>query len=123
MGTWGSGNFEDDTAADFLTIYTSDLIDEISKVIDDKNKIEPDEYEGVSLPCKIEILTMITEKKWVSCVCPSIEEVESWKQKYLKVYDEYNCSDVEYMDFILERRKIIEKTFENYKRVIEDYEE
>ena len=112
MGTWGSGNFEDDTAADFIYMFTSDIIDEISKIIDDKNAIEPDEYEGVALPCKIEILTMITEKEW-GCLCayPSIEEVEEWKKKYLKVYDEYNISNVEYMDFILKRRRIINNTF------------
>ena len=117
MGTWGSGNFEDDTAADFIHMFTSDIIDEISKIIDDKNAIEPDEYEGVALPCKIEILTMITEKEW-GCYAPSIEEVEEWKKKYLKVYDEYNISNVEYMDFILKKRRIINNTFDNYKLAI-----
>lgn len=121
MGTWGTGNFEDDTSADFLSEYTYDLIKEIEEIIKQKEEIEPDEYEGIILPCKIEILTMITEKNFVGCSCPTIEKVDFWLTKYLSVYDEYYTLYTDNINFIKQRREVIKNTFSKYKVAIQVY--
>lgn len=120
MGTWGKGNFENDTAADFLSIYTSELISEIQEIIDQPREIEPDEYEGVALPCKIEILTILTKQGWAGCMHPGEKTVELWKKKYLSVYDGYVKSET-YSEFNKERRKLIQHTFDEYVLSISKY--
>lgn len=43
MGTWGKGNFDDDTAADHLSVVTARLIGEIDKALAGSTvEIEPD---------------------------------------------------------------------------------
>jgi len=120
MGTWGFGNFEDDTAADFFSIYTSELINEINNVIDKSEEIEPDEYEGVALPCKVEILTTLTKQKWVGCTHPDIQIVKDWCEKYLTVYDTYYIDTKDNLTYIQKRRETIQNTFDNYILAISD---
>ena len=113
MGTWGKGNFDNDTAADFLSIHTSELISEIEGIIDQPEEIEPDEYEGVALLCKIEILTILTKQGWVGCVHPNAATIRLWKEKYLFVYDNYRGLEDD-VEFNKERRKLIQHTFDEY---------
>ena len=50
MGTWGSGNFDDDKAADHLSIITARLLQEVvDAMAGDRVEIEPDEYWGVAV--------------------------------------------------------------------------
>jgi hypothetical protein len=56
MGTWGHGNFDDDTAADHLSDLTGKLLGDIQKAMEgDPVEIEPDEYWGVAVPCNLEL--------------------------------------------------------------------
>lgn len=51
MGTWGSGNFDNDTSADHLAIITDRLIAEVTEAMaGDPVDIEPDEYWGAAIP-------------------------------------------------------------------------
>lgn len=54
MGTWGTGNFDDDTAADHLSILVSRLVREVTDAMaGDPVALEADEYWGVAVPCNL----------------------------------------------------------------------
>jgi hypothetical protein len=42
MGTWGAGNFEDDTALDYLGDFAKAIIKEIERGMSDPRSLEPD---------------------------------------------------------------------------------
>jgi hypothetical protein len=63
MGTWGHGNFDDDTPAEHLWALTDQLVKEVSTAMADPKKIEPDEYWGCAVPSNVEILNVIARQK------------------------------------------------------------
>jgi hypothetical protein len=88
MGTWGPGNFDDDTAADHLSSITARLRDEIVKAMAEGDvELEPDEYWGVAVPCNVELLALLAEQHWVGVVLPDAATVTEWKRRYLAVWD------------------------------------
>lgn len=58
----GAGNFDDDSAADHLSIVTGKLVEEIETAMADPETIEPDEYWGVAVPCNLELLHLIAKR-------------------------------------------------------------
>ena len=89
MGTWGSGNFDSDTAADHLVVLTDRLIKEVAEAMDgDPVAIEPDEYWGVAVPCNLELLHLIAQQGYAGALLPDKATVEAWKTKFLSVWDE-----------------------------------
>lgn len=87
MGTWGPGNFDDDTAADHLSSVSARLVEEIEAAMaGDPVALEPDEYAGVAVPCNVELLALLAEQKWAVSL-PHRETVLAWKETYLAVWD------------------------------------
>lgn len=113
MGTWGSGNFDDDTAADHLSSITAKLRDDIAKAIADApGDIEPDEYGGVMVPCNVELLALIAKQRWVGTTLPAADTVAQWKKTYLAVWDGY-IDDLEPSpEWKKKRRAVLAKTFD-----------
>jgi hypothetical protein len=90
VGTWGIGNFDNDTAADHLSILTDRLVSEVEAAMTgDPVELEPDEYWGVAVPCNLEILHVLASQRWAGVVLPEAGKVEAWKTTYLAVWDEY----------------------------------
>lgn len=88
MGTWGPGNFDNDTAADHLSIITARLRDEIVEAMaEGDGALEPDEYWGVAVPCNVELLALIAEQRWAGVTLPDAATVEAWKRRYLAVWE------------------------------------
>ena len=98
MGTWGHGNFENDTAADHLCELCAPLLDQIRTAVEDKTEMEPDEPTSDWMMANVEILAVLGEnigrtgKDWVGDFAfpfplPDPDEVDSWKQAYLEVWD------------------------------------
>ncbi|MFE6667701.1 DUF4259 domain-containing protein [Streptomyces sp. NPDC057697] len=88
MGTWGSGNFDSDTAADHLSGITGRLLSEIEEAMaGDPVGLEPDEYEGVTVPCNIELLALIGEQGHVGVTLPEPAVVEGWKRTFMDVWE------------------------------------
>lgn len=88
MGTWGPGNFDNDTAADHLSIITARLRDEIVEAMAEGDEaLEADEYWGVAVPCNVELLALIAEQRWVGVVLPDAATVAEWKRRYLAVWE------------------------------------
>ncbi|MFD7623689.1 DUF4259 domain-containing protein [Streptomyces sp. NPDC059802] len=88
MGTWGSGNFDSDTAADHLSGITGRLVSEIEEAMaDDPVVLEADEYWGVAVPCNVELLSLIAEQGHVGASVPEAAVVEGWKKKFMDVWE------------------------------------
>jgi hypothetical protein len=87
MGTWGPGNFDEDAAADLLSSTTSELLEQIVTAMEDPEGLEPDEIDGVMVPCNVELLALIAEQHWVGTTLPDATTVAAWKATYLAVWD------------------------------------
>ncbi|MEU9624225.1 DUF4259 domain-containing protein [Streptomyces sp. NPDC048155] len=113
MGDWGTGNFENDTAADHLSILTDRLITEVADAMaGDLVGIEPDEYWGVAVPANLELLSLLARQGYVGASLPEAEVVVGWKKTYMAVWEGY-IDELEvssgYKD---ERRAVLIRTFD-----------
>lgn len=116
MGTWDSGNFDDDTAADHLGIVTDKLVAELTKMMKKPKDLGPDEYFGVAVPCQIELLNVICRQKWVGVTLPEPELISEWKTKYMAVWDAC-IDDLEPKPaYKKARRKVLVATFNELVR-------
>ncbi|MET8201037.1 DUF4259 domain-containing protein [Micromonospora taraxaci] len=89
MGSWGSGNFDNDTAADHLGMVTDRLVAEVAEAMSgDPVRIEPDEYWGVAVPCNLELLHLIAQQDYVGANLPDSDTITGWKTTFLAVWDE-----------------------------------
>lgn len=113
MGNWGNGNFDNDTAADHLSMITDRLLTEITEAMSgDPGKIEPDEYWGVAVPCNVELLYQLAERQYVGVMLPTPEVATGWKQRYLEVWDGYIDELVSSAEHQAARRAVLVETFD-----------
>src|SRR5262249_60746525 len=100
MGTWGTGNFENDTAAEYLIRLCTPLVEQIRNAVAQPQLMEPDEYDSDVMMANVEILAVLaanigrTEKSAIGGMIfpfpfPSVKEIKQWKKEYLKVWDNY----------------------------------
>ncbi|WP_432993719.1 DUF4259 domain-containing protein [Dactylosporangium sp. CA-233914] len=119
MGTWGSGNFGSDTAADHLSILTERLVREVEDAMaGDPVELEPDEYWGVAVPCNLEILYLLAGQSWVGVVLPEVETVEAWKATFLAVWDASIDGLEPTPQHKAQRRAVLERTFDQLAAAI-----
>lgn len=117
MGTWGSGNFDDDTAADHLSTITGRLLDETRQAMDgDPSELTPDEFWGVAVPCNVELLALLAEQRWVGAMLPENAVVAGWKTKYLAIWDASIDGLAPSPSFKEERRAVLVATFDRLLR-------
>ena len=107
MGTWGPGNFENDGALDYVHDVMDQFVKEAQEIFDDDG-FDLGDLDAIIMP-KIEIVITIVEN------CGGFifkHIVKDWKEKCLKLYD----SEIDDYDpkeeYKVNRRKVIEKTFE-----------
>ncbi|MEV4756112.1 DUF4259 domain-containing protein [Micromonospora sp. NPDC049559] len=113
MGSWGIGNFDNDTAADHLSIVTARLLDEVTEAMaSDPDEIEPDEYWGVAVPCNLELLCLLAEQRWVGVTLPDAATVAEWRRRYLAVWDEAVEELIPSPEARQRRRAVLVETFE-----------
>jgi len=125
MGVWDSGNFDNDEAADHILEVCIPLMDHIKETVQDDALMEPDEHDSPVMLCNIEILCNLAtslnrysfkpqDKPEYVCEFPSSKEAEEWKVKYLNVWDNYIDGLDPDEDYKIERRKVIEETFDRF---------
>ncbi|MDH6677290.1 hypothetical protein M2284_001488 [Rhodococcus sp. LBL1] len=113
MGTWGSDNFADDTAADHLADLTGRLVDEVAEAMSgDPVEIEPDEYWGVAVPCNLELLHLIAQQRYVGVTLPDPGTIVGWKGRFLAVWDGAIDGLEPDPDYKERRREILVRTFD-----------
>ncbi|MFI9624977.1 DUF4259 domain-containing protein [Streptomyces sp. NPDC052042] len=113
MGTWGSGNFDSDTAADHLSEITGRLLSGIEEAMaGDPVGLEPDDYWGVTVPCDIELLCLIADQGHVGAALPEPAVAEAWKKTFMDVW-ERTIDELEPEDGYKEaRRAELNRTFD-----------
>ncbi|MDW5323798.1 DUF4259 domain-containing protein [Plantactinospora sp. KLBMP9567] len=115
MGSWGFGNFDNDTAADHLSIITKRLLDEVTEAMaGDPVELEPDEYWGVAVPCNLELLYRLAELPYVGVCLPEPDVAADWKRRYLAVWDETIGELVESAEARESRRAVLVETFDRF---------
>jgi hypothetical protein len=113
MGTWGAGNFDNDTAADGLGELTGDLIAKITAEFADESgtSLEPDEWGGEMVPVWLELLSDIAEPGRVGAALPPSATLAGWRDRFLEVWEE-TIDDLDPdEDYKAERREVLQRTF------------
>lgn len=111
MGTWSHGNFDNDTALDWLDDITGQLLEEIAEAVASPPSLQADEPDSDLVPCRIELLCLMAENgmepHW-----PESETLAQWKQTYLAAWDA-SIDDLEPdADYRHDRRLTLEATFD-----------
>ena len=122
MGTWSHGNFDNDTAADHLSLLTQRLIDEIAEAMEDPSEVEPDEYWGVTVPCNLELLYVIAKRGYVGCMLPESETLVRWKETYMSVWERTIDGLDPKPEHRRKRRRALLRTFSQLLRLIRERE-
>ncbi|MFJ8430927.1 DUF4259 domain-containing protein [Kitasatospora sp. NPDC094019] len=113
MGTWGSGNFESDTALDHLSAVVGRLVGEVAEAMaGDPVELEPDEYWGVAVPCQLELLHVLAQAGHAGGELPPAEVVEGWQETFMAVWERTIDGLEPKPEYKVERRKVLNRTFE-----------
>ena len=109
MGSWGSGNFDSDGAANYLVTVINRLRAEVDEVLTDADRSSVDEDgEAVVVPT-VQIISVLVEHCQAAPPEPAVVSV--WRDKYLAIYD----AQIDGMDpvpgYKEERRQVIVETF------------
>jgi hypothetical protein len=124
MGTWGSGNFDSDAAADHLSNITGRLRSEIEEAMaGDPVELEPDEFWGVAVPVNLELLCLLAEKRWVGVILPTGAQVATWKETFLATWERTIDGLEPTPAHRRARRAVLTKTFDRLARLVERREE
>ena len=111
MGVWAHGNFDNDTALDWLDDITGQLLDEIAEVMESPELLEADELDADLVPCRIELLCAMAEKgmppRW-----PDVQLLAQWKQIYLQAWDASIDELEPAPDYKRDRRATLVATFD-----------
>ena len=87
MSLWGQGNFQDDAAADYLSVTTRKLMDEIEAHIHASAELAPGEYWATAIPCGVDLLVLIARQQWGGHSLPTSAQAESWRMALLEALE------------------------------------
>jgi hypothetical protein len=120
MGTWGSGNFDNDNAMDYMNEVKDELIGRIEEcLVDDDSCALDEDGEGVLMPT-LEILSVLAEHCRLGL--PELETIQRWKARYLAVYDDSIDGLEPKPGYKEARRAMIEATFLKLEAQAYDYQ-
>lgn len=111
MGAWGSGNFEQDGALDFVWREVQQpLLRKVRLMAEKPALAEADEPDNGPTVAAVEILALLSEH--VNAAPPKPDEVANWKDTFLKSWDR-TARDVFFRQTdLMERRSVIVATFD-----------
>ncbi|MEO7720119.1 MAG: DUF4259 domain-containing protein [Capsulimonas sp.] len=110
MGTWGAGNFDSDSALDYISSVVDDLEGKIEDLLTDEERSALDEEgEGVLVP-SVAILSALHET--VQAPTPEPANVARWRTQYLAIYDAQIDGLEPDAEYKVERRQVIQDTFD-----------
>ena len=114
MGTWGLGNFENDSAMDFIDEEIDRHVAAIEAIFADGDRFRLDEdAEGELMP-RVAILSFLCRDcGGVFNTAPGhMADVGAWKARYLQMYDDQIDGMEPRGDFKAQRRAVIADTFD-----------
>jgi hypothetical protein len=111
MGSWGSGNFDSDSACDYLDSIKFQLIQKIEEGFTSLEDADfADDYEH-EIMASVDILSLLTEQYYGHNPHVEAQVVQTWKSQFLSIYDQNSEDDEVTLEYQRERRKVIEDTF------------
>jgi hypothetical protein len=114
MGTWGTGNFANDGALDYLGELVGRLAARVEELLGSVRGADLDEGGESELMPSVEIVSVLVER--CNAVPPRASVVRGWRERYLRLYD----AQIDALDpdtgFKGERRRVIEATFGKLER-------
>jgi hypothetical protein len=119
MGTWGGGNFDNDGALDFVQELVHQLATGIDACFGEDRAALDEDGEGTLVP-SVAILTLLA--KHCGAAVPQVEFVEGWKTRYLAVFDDEIEGLAPSGDFAVQRRAVIEQTFNELLEIAKEQE-
>ena len=108
MARSGAGNFDSDTASDYVGDLVERLVKEVEQALSNPHSIEPDEYYGEVVPCIVEIIAALHQVSGVAAIPPP-EVIAGWRSRFLAAREQalsetWNANDP--------RNKTIRATFD-----------
>ena len=121
MGTWGSGNFANDSAQNYMNDFEDQLVQQIEDILADEERYAlEEEGEGVLMPT-VEILSVLHEHRFIGL--PERETILRWKEQYLAAFDDQIDGFEPKAGYKESRRAVIEATFLKLEAQAWDYAE
>lgn len=111
MGTWGSGNFENDTAGDFFLSLIDKMTGDIRERIDTPPESAGNRGWSDIVPCLVEIITVLGRQDF-HCLCLDPEEIKKWKRIFMQRWAETVADTFFEEDHRREREQILGDTFD-----------
>lgn len=108
MGTWGPGNFEGDGPLDYVGGLVDQLTDTINSCFEDDNADLDEGGEDELMP-SVFVLSLLAEH--CGAAPPKPDVIESWRDRYVAIYDEQIDGLDPDAEYKVERRKVIAETF------------
>src|SRR5688572_13726996 len=122
MSTWGPGNFDNDSAGDFLSNVFDQMLEVVkrnltSEIVDARGFIE-DHGDSQVMPA-IAIVIALYHQLDMSIGSFEDEDVKEWKRLFLRGWDKeidsyFNPDD----ELRIARRKVIEETFDELISIV-----
>lgn len=110
MPTFGAGNFDSDGAMDYLSETMESFIERVEKCFSQADCMALDEDgESIIMPTA-ELMAILAEQCGAAPPQPAV--VNTWREKYLQVFDQQIDELEPLAEFKAERRRVIEQTFD-----------
>lgn len=113
MGTWGTGNFDRDSALELLHNVEQPIFDDIEAFMD-SDRVEADDVDDIV--AGVAIITALMEH--CGGHVPEIETVARWREKCLTVYDEFIDELDPGEEYKSDRRQVIVDTLAKLEIVV-----
>jgi hypothetical protein len=117
MSDWTEDNFGNEGARDYLSMLIARLVANVSEVVNDAERLAPEEDgESILMPA-VEVLALLCER--YDAAPPRPATVKGWHEKYLAAFDAAKIKAP--ATFKAARRKVIENTFRWLEGLAESY--
>lgn len=123
MGTWDSGNLDNDTALDEVGERSTALVRQLWTRIQNQESWEADEYEYAALFVDLESLLALEDGGvFNGYSLPSRSEAEPVLERWVQGWDGYFDSLDPAEGFKAKRRAVIDRTFARFLAVCDKYQ-
>ena len=119
MGTWGSDNFDSDTALDYLAEVCDPLVDKLLKVVENPSLAEADEDGGVEALVAAELLLLVSARYYNPRLTPRL--IAECGAIVLSQWEATIDALGPKPDYKVERRQVIHQTFEHLLAAVQHW--